>query len=326
MYKIIKIIFYTLRVHPTFCIMSFDMKPIASPLSPENTVEQEVLTPDDYGLPEIELVGMSRYAKNWHPAPLHTHTGCLEACFCRRGALNFECGGKTFPILPNNVFLSQPGDRHRLINKQKGFVCYWIVFRYPARGKQILGLPKAESDALIRRLRKVDQHAFAANPGILPLFKEIFAVCKTDKGPLRKLRTRTIFARLLLLLTDSANNRPTVGGLKGISDIARMIRHRPAHDYTIGEMAEHVHLSESRFIPLFRQVVGLPPHAFLIHCRLNEAQRRLRHTDDSVAKIAADLRFCSPQHLARHFTRVFGKSPTACRKHHSSDSYGLKTT
>ena len=93
-----------------------------------------------------------------------------------------------------------------------------------------------------------------------------------------------------------------------------MIRRRPAHRFAIAEMARHAKLSESYFTALFRQVVGLPPYAYLSKCRLDMARTRLAETTASVADIAHDLGFASPQHLATQFRKTYGLTPTEWRK------------
>ena len=98
---------------------------------PENAVEQTILTPGDFGLDDIASVSYSRYTKNWRAMPPHVHEGCLELCYCRRGSLQFECAGKRYTVLPDDIFLSQPGDVHHLLTNHKGVICYWLVFRYP---------------------------------------------------------------------------------------------------------------------------------------------------------------------------------------------------
>ena len=99
-----------------------------------------------------------------------------------------------------------------------------------------------------------------------------------------------------------------------ISDIAKMISRRPAHRFSIAEMAKHAKMSESYFTALFRSVVGLPPYAYLSKCRLDMARTRLAETTASVADIAHDLGFASPQHLATQFRKTYGLTPTEWRK------------
>lgn len=281
---------------------------------PENAVEQTILTPSDFGLPEIESVSFSRYTKNWQPAPPHIHRGCLELCYCRRGSLNFECTGESYTVLPNNIFLSQPGDLHRLTNNHKGVVCYWMVFKYPPRGQSIFDLQASESQTLVKKLRGINRHLFSADPALLDVFKEIFTVADSTDDHLRTLRLRILFLRVLLSLLDSANRAPTISGLHQITEIAKLMRNRPYHKFTTAEMAEHVNISESRFISLFRQIVGLPPHAYLISCRMNEAKRRLLDTEDSITQIAHDLGFSSAQHLSSQFFRIYRLSPSQFRQ------------
>lgn len=280
---------------------------------PENAVEQTILTSDDYQMPEIVSISSSNYTKNWKPLSLHRHKGCMEICYCRRGSLKFECDGRMFTLLPDNIFLSQPDNLHRLTTNHKGVICYWLVFRYPKRGERILGLPLRESLALHRSLRSIKSHLFAVNSELQALFKSIFRTVTTETGPLRSLKLRTSFAHILLLVAESSRNAPGLQGLNRITHIARIIARRPGHRFTTAELAAHAHLSESRFTALFRQVIGLPPYAYLLDCRLNEAKRRLVRTSDTIARIANDLGFVSAQHLAGLFRKTLRMTPSAFR-------------
>jgi AraC-like DNA-binding protein len=113
---------------------------------------------------------------------------------------------------------------------------------------------------------------------------------------------------------ESSDNRPSLKTLAKISDIAKMISRRPAHRFAVSAMAAHAKMSESYFTALFRSVIGLPPYAYLSKCRLDTARARLAETDASVAAIAHDLGFSSPQHLAMQFRKTFGLTPTEWRR------------
>lgn len=287
--------------------------PQINKIYPENALEQVILTPNDYGFKEIDSASFSRYTKNWRAMPPHTHPGCLEICYCRRGSLRFECAGRHYDLLPDNIFLAQPSDQHRLTTNHKGVICYWLVFRYPTKGQRLFSLPHTESRALDSALRTLDKHLFAADTELRRLFKEVFAIVTTQPSPLRTLKLREVFLRILLLIIESSNNQPGLHGLRSISYIAQLIAKRPTHSFTTAELAAHAKLSESRFTALFRQVVGLPPHAYLLNCRLNAAQKRLRETNDSIQQIANDLGFVSSQHLSNLFRKTFRTTPTAFR-------------
>ena len=98
----------------------------------------------------------------------------------------------------------------------------------------------------------------------------------------------------------------------------------PVPAYFIAEMAKHAKMSESYFTALFRSVVGLPPYAYLSKCRLDMARTRLAKTTASVAVIAHDLGFASPQHLATQFRKTFGLTPTEWRRQPNGQAAATK--
>jgi AraC-like DNA-binding protein len=285
-----------------------------APVLADITSEQLILSPEKDGLEGIPAVSFAKYSTNWKALPEHTHKGCIELCFCARGSLVFECEGETHTILPNNVFLTQPGDRHHLVTNHKGMRIYWLFFRYPAKGRPVLGLSRAETNALTKRLKSINAHVFAVDSTVHQLFRDFFhASTNLQPGPYRTLTLRTIALRLLLIVAESAENRPSLKTLAKISNIANLISNRPSHRFSISELAAHAKLSESHFTSLFRQVIGLPPYAYLAKCRLETVQRLLVETNDGIGQIAKSLGFSSPQHLAGQFRKTYGITPSEWR-------------
>ena len=266
------------------------------------------------GIPNVPAVTLSRYSRDWISPPLHRHRGLLELCFCRRGALGFRCNGRAYRLLPNNIFVSQPSDLHHLYTNCKGMVAYWLFFRYPRAGETVLGLPAGESRALVAALRGIRNRTFAADPEFRTLFPRLFAVLRNEPaGPLRTLTVRTIVQRLLVLTAESSKNRPTISAFAKISHLAALLRQNPARRFSLAELAAQANLSEGRFTALFREITGLPPHAYMNDCRLKEVHRRLRVGNEPISALAAEFGFASARHLATQFRSVFGKTPTACR-------------
>ena len=294
--------------------MPFTAQNKVLPYQADITSEQLILSPERDGLDGIPAVSFAKYSTNWKALPEHTHKGCIELCFCAHGSLVFECEGETHTILPNNVFLTQPGDRHHLVTNHKGMRIYWLFFRYPAKGHPVLGLSRAETNALTKRLKSINAHVFAVDSTVHQLFRDFFHASGTlQPGPYRTMTLRTIALRLLLMVAESAENRPSLKALAKISNIANLISKRPSHRFLISELARHAKLSESHFTSLFRQVVGLPPYAYLTKCRLETAQRLLAETGDSIGQIARSLGFSSPQHLAGQFRKTYGVTASEWR-------------
>ena len=287
------------------------------------TSEQLSLSPEKDGINGIPAITHSVYKTNWQALPEHEHKDCIELCFCSRGSLVFECEGKTYTLMPNNVFLTQPGDRHHLTTNHKGMRMYWLFFRYPRKGSAVLGLSARETAALLKRLKTIEAHDFAVDHAMRQLFRDIFkAYDELPRGAYRTLVLRTLILRILLMTIHSAGNRPTLKALSKISDVAKMISRRPTHHFNIAELARHVGLSESHFTLLFRQVIGLPPYAYLATCRLEAAKRRLQKSDESIKAIAKALGYASAQHLATQFRKTYGTTPTAWRRRRSPGESG----
>ena len=78
---------------------------------------------------------------------------------------------------------------------------------------------------------------------------------------------------------------------------------------TIAELAREAGLSGFHFIRVFRQMLGLPPHRYLVRLRLSWAARRLEE-GMPVTGAAFASGFENLSHFTRSFRRWFGLSPS----------------
>ncbi len=77
---------------------------------------------------------------------------------------------------------------------------------------------------------------------------------------------------------------------------------------TLSDLAETAGVGRFQAIRLFRAAMGLPPHAYLVQCRVQSAARLLR-SGTSPAEAATAVGFADQSHLTRHFKRTFGVTP-----------------
>ena len=98
-----------------------------------------------------------------------------------------------------------------------------------------------------------------------------------------------------------------------LDSIIEKIRNNPSREYPIDELAEDAAMSVAKLTESFRRETGLPPHAFVVFCRIAKAKEILSSTKTSVGAIANALGFTSSQHFATQFRRETGMSPLEWR-------------
>ena len=73
-------------------------------------------------------------------------------------------------------------------------------------------------------------------------------------------------------------------------------------------------LSPFHFLRLFRDVLGVTPHQYLVRARLRRAARLLADEERSITDIALDVGFADLSNFVRTFHRAAGVSPTGFRR------------
>jgi AraC family transcriptional regulator len=75
-----------------------------------------------------------------------------------------------------------------------------------------------------------------------------------------------------------------------------------------------VNLSEAHFSRLFKQTLGLTPHAFVLRRRLEFAARLMLESTESLTDIALCCGFTDQAHLCKLFRQSMGATPAAWRR------------
>lgn len=136
----------------------------------------------------------------------------------------------------------------------------------------------------------------------------------------------TVLARLSELLFVEAIRRhieslpaEQTGWLAGLRDpsVGRtlaLLHSKPAHGWTVDELARAVGVSRSALAERFAELVGQPPMQYLTRWRLQLAGELLRGGRQTVAAIAGDVGYDSEAAFSRAFKREMGVSPVAWRR------------
>ncbi|MEU7975877.1 AraC family transcriptional regulator [Micromonospora sp. NPDC049089] len=122
----------------------------------------------------------------------------------------------------------------------------------------------------------------------------------------------------ILRLHLARDDQPGSGWLAGLTDpvvapALRAMHERPAHPWTVDEVARAATVSRSTLAARFKKVVGVGPLEYLTGWRIELAADRIRRSSDTVATIAQAVGYGSESALSVAFKRTTGLSPRAYR-------------
>jgi len=146
----------------------------------------------------------------------------------------------------------------------------------------------------------------------------------------------TLLSKLAELLFVEAMRRyvealpqEQTGWLAGLRDryVGRalsLMHERPAHDWTVDELADRVGLSRSALAQRFADLLGQPPMQYLTRWRLVLAAAALRSSDRAIAGIAEESGYESESAFNRAFKREFEMPPAAWRRQRTRNPVSAK--
>ncbi len=282
--------------------------------------ERRVVDLSAAGFPEIPVLGEHHAERTTGGSVYHRHAGCMEMTLCVKGSVKFDCGGQTHSLLPGSIFVSRPDDAHRLRMNQKGAFLYWLFFRLPKDDAdcKVFGLSPDESVHLVRSLRALPSHPFHVGTAVRRAFEDCFRAYDLPTARphgARSFALRVAILRLFsgIIVGAGSGANPETSGDRVFFRIVSEMRRTPERAYDMDWLVGETNLSPTTIMARFRRLVGLPPAAFLMRCRLRRAGELLRNTNRTVTDIAASLGFASSQHFATRFRQEMGMTASRWR-------------
>jgi transcriptional regulator GlxA family with amidase domain len=127
-------------------------------------------------------------------------------------------------------------------------------------------------------------------------------------------------------MSTPPQQHPTVlghGAVRGHVVVAvKLFREQIAEPWTLGALADDVHLSRSQLVRPFSATVGMSPLAYLRKMRVERMARLLASTDLSVAAAARTVGWSDPNYASRCFHAAYGVSPSEFRHQHGAPPVG----
>lgn len=278
-----------------------------------DTPERRLLDLERLGVAGVPCLGYCHYQKTRPDIPEHHHPDCIEISFCLRTSLTYRDDLDTFDLLPGQILVTPANLPHRLSTHIKGLVMDWMIVRVPRVNAGFLGLPRAESRALTDRLRALPKRPFPGNATIRQLFQRLFELYDAPASAYRRCSLRGTVLALLLELVDASEASANVAATSRLQAVVERMRAQPEQEYPVDALGRQCGLAPGHLINRFKALTGLPPHQFLIACRVQAAKEKLRQTRTSITQIALDFGFSSSPHFATLFKRQTGVTPQAWR-------------
>ncbi|MDQ1005473.1 AraC-like DNA-binding protein [Neobacillus niacini] len=97
-------------------------------------------------------------------------------------------------------------------------------------------------------------------------------------------------------------------------EVKKYIEENFRQELTLNDLANIVYVSPYHLSHVFKDEVGLPPIQYLIHCRIEEAKRLLKHSNLSVREIASIIGYENPNYFNLLFKKMTGSPPGKFRR------------
>jgi transcriptional regulator GlxA family with amidase domain len=106
------------------------------------------------------------------------------------------------------------------------------------------------------------------------------------------------------------------GGLSArtLRRINEYIERQLSDTISLHDLALMAGLSDCHFARAFKQSVGMPPHRYIMHRRVDKATMLILTTDRPLSRIALEVGFCDQSHFSRLIARATGQTPRRLRR------------
>jgi AraC family transcriptional regulator, melibiose operon regulatory protein len=249
-----------------------------------------------------------------HPATMtafHRHDE-VELDFIEQGEVAYRFGHARTILRTGDFALFWGAVPHQLIAVAPGTTMHWLTI--PLADVLDWRLPSAIAQRLLQGKLLSDRDSADG-----AMFMRWHGDLRADDPQRRLLVLLEAQVRLRrLALSPALGNRAGAAAVLDraagkVEKMARFIAEHSTEPLRVAQIARSVKLHPDYAVTLFRKTCGMGLIQYLNLHRAAHAQRLLAITDDSILSIAFACGFGSASRFYAVFTRIFGRTPRACR-------------
>ena len=273
----------------------------------------------------IQAIVSADYLTGLEPINMvHVHQGAWEMCVCLEGEMLISKDDRDLLLQPNQILFVQPGMPHSVSTTQKNTSAFVISFTCSVSSSESLLLLQDsllpvtdEIRSLLERVIKELRTTFEqrldglrlarftpkAHP---PLGAEQMICCYLELMLLDLLREVTMDQGRIVTSSQLQNALQ----VHLVKQVTAYIRDNLSEKLTADEIAQHFHYSRARLSAICKNITGLGLNKLISHKRIEVAKELLVQQEKTVAQIAEELGFTSPQYFSHKFTEAVGCAPS----------------
>ncbi len=259
-------------------------------------------------------VELLRTHESRHSFPRHAHEG-LACGVIESGRFGFSARGRKWVAVPKrSVVMVNPEDVHDGGPLDAGGYDYRMFYIDTPLVERAL----AERGGLDKGFLPFFPKLMVEDAELARSLMQLHRALERGSGAGRLERETRFLAAVAAMVARHSRERPVAHGFDGrlqrmVNRAREYLEAHVADDVSLTELAQAAGVSRFHLLRQFRRLHGLPPHAWFMQHRLRLA-RRLLHTGESPAAVAAALGFTDQSHLTRRFLAFYGVTPGRFRR------------
>lgn len=248
------------------------------------------------GLPGAEMLSATGSLQGWHV--FHER---YEVCACRTAAAGWRYRDRSHFLDDGSLMLMEPGELHRntSVHKRSDFKVLFFTPEMFAEAAWELGVPAVPH---FRFAQVEDPRLFAA----------VYRLCEAVEQDAQALEQQSLLASCILRMLEYGERKAADAQVRNakpaIERAKACLRERYNESVPLSDLAAVSGLSRFHLARTFAREVGVPPHAYQVHVRVERARAMIARGISPVDAAAA-TGFADQSHFNRHFKRIMRVTP-----------------